>query len=321
MGFDKHGAVSVFELVIYFPAIVVAAIVCSRHGFGRSSGWIYTLILCLVRIIGACCQLATYAKTSTGLIEAIVIFDSIGISPLLLATLGLLSRCADSTNETTKGFFAAIHFRVLQLLISIGLILCIVGGTSSTSSDGTYHVQSETKIGVILYVIAFIALCLMAVVTKHKLANAPSSDNKLAWAVLIALPLIAVRLLYSIISVFTHDKHFNLLTGSVIIHVFMAIIEEMLVVILYLAFGWASKVLSPAERGPIANRPWKGNLAGAGTGRPSGRPSGSPSGNPQYGNGNGRGKRQGPIHQLVGAGIAHVQERAQERTQQRQEQV
>jgi hypothetical protein len=92
MGFDKHGAVSVFELVIYIPAIIVAAIVCSRHGFSRSSGWIYTLILCLARIIGACCQLATYSSKSTGLIEAVFILDSVGISPLLLATLGLLSR-------------------------------------------------------------------------------------------------------------------------------------------------------------------------------------------------------------------------------------
>lgn len=80
----------------------------------------------------------------------------------------------------------------------------------------------------------------------------------------------------------------------------MAIVEEMLVVIIYLAFGWASKVLSPAERGPIANRPWKGNLAGAGTGR----------------NGNGRGRRQGgPIHQLVGAAVDHAQQRQQQRQQ------
>ncbi|KAF2498019.1 hypothetical protein BU16DRAFT_443044, partial [Lophium mytilinum] len=253
-----QGAVSVFELVIYFPAIVVAAIVCSRHGFGRSSGWIYTLILCLVRIIGACCQLATYSnKTSTGLIETVVILDSVGMSPLLLATLGLLSRCADTINSAKGATFSAIHFRLLQLLISIGLILCIVGGTSSTSSNGTYTVQSETKIGEILYVVALAALYIVAFITKSKMHNAPTSDNRLAWAVIIALPLITVRLLYSLISVFAHDKHFSLLTGSVIIHVFMAILEEMVVVVIYLAFGWATPVLAAEARGPIANRPWK----------------------------------------------------------------
>jgi hypothetical protein len=92
MKFDSHGGVSIFELAVYFPASVFAVIVCSRHGFGRSAGWVYTLILCLVRIIGACCQLATYHSETKGLIEAVLILDSIGVSPLLLATLGLLSR-------------------------------------------------------------------------------------------------------------------------------------------------------------------------------------------------------------------------------------
>jgi hypothetical protein len=50
------------------------------------------LILCLVRIVGACCQLAMYQSQSEGLLEATIILESIGISPLLLATLGLLSR-------------------------------------------------------------------------------------------------------------------------------------------------------------------------------------------------------------------------------------
>ena len=92
MKFNSRGGVSIFELIIYFPALVVATIVCCRHGFNRSSGWLFTLILCLVRIIGACCQLATYHSETEGLLEAVVILDSIGISPLLLATLGLLSR-------------------------------------------------------------------------------------------------------------------------------------------------------------------------------------------------------------------------------------
>jgi hypothetical protein len=92
MKLDGRASVSVAELVIYFPALIVATIICARHGFDHSSGWIFALILCLVRIVGACCQLATYQSQSEGLLEATIILESIGISPLLLATLGLLSR-------------------------------------------------------------------------------------------------------------------------------------------------------------------------------------------------------------------------------------
>jgi len=282
------------ELIIYLPAIVVAAIVCSRHGFGRSGGWIFTLILCLVRIVGACCQLATYHSETKGLIEAVIILDSIGVSPLLLATLGLLSRCADSIS----GMFNAIHFRLLQLLITIALILCIVGGTSSYTSAGVYQPQPTTKAGVVLYLVAFIALVLIAAITTSKLSNAPSDDKRLVWAVILALPFILIRIIYSLISVFSHNRHFNLITGSVAIHVCMAVLEEMAVVLIYLAIGWKIDTLTPTDRGPIASRPWKGNLAAGGGAR----------------GGNGR-RRQGPIHALVNAGIAAAQQKKETKSE------
>lgn len=92
MTFDSRGWVSVAELVVFIPSLLVAILICSRHGFSRSSGWLYTILLCAVRIIGAICQLLTYHDHSTGLITATVTIDSIGLSPLLFATLGLMSR-------------------------------------------------------------------------------------------------------------------------------------------------------------------------------------------------------------------------------------
>ena len=147
-----------------------------------------------------------------------------------------------------------------------------------------------------LYLLALIALSFITVVVNHKLSNAPSRDKWLAWAVIIAIPFIFVRLIYSLISVFAHNRHFNLLTGSVIIHVFMAILEEIAVVLIYLAAGWKAEVLTSSTKGPVASRVWKGSLAGGNGGKA----------------GHGRRGRQGPIHTLVGAGIAKVQERKQQ---------
>jgi hypothetical protein len=197
---------------------------------------------------------------------------------------------ADSIGNTS-GKLKAIQFRLLQLLITVGLILCIVGGTSSTSSAGVYQPQTTTKAGVVLYLIAFTALGLIAAVTTHWLSNAPSDEKRLVWAVIIALPFILVRLIYSLISIFSHNHHFNLVSGSVVILVVMAVLEEMAVVSLYLVIGWKSNTLTSSNRGPIVSRPWKGNLAGRGGAK----------------GGNGRRRRQGPIHALVGAGIAAVQ--------------
>jgi len=154
-----------------------------------------------------------------------------------------------------------------------------------------YQPQTTTKAGIVLYLIAFIALGLIAAVTMHKLPTAAKDDKRLAWAVIIALPFILVRLIYSIISVFSHNHQFNLITGSVTIHVVMAVLEEMAVVCIYLVAGWVTAVITSTNRGPIASRPWKGNLAGEDGAR----------------GGHGRRRRQGPIHALVEAGISAAQ--------------
>ena len=92
MTLDARGYVSIVEIIVFIPSAIASAVICSRHGFSRSSGWIYTLVLSIIRTVGAVCQLLTYNDSSDGLIKATVIIDSIGLSPLLLATLGMLSR-------------------------------------------------------------------------------------------------------------------------------------------------------------------------------------------------------------------------------------
>ena len=92
MHLDSRGYVSIVELIVYIPCLILAFVVCLRHGFKRTSGWIFILILSAIRIAGSTCQLLTYNNPTEGLIKATLIIDSVGIAPLLLAVLGVLSR-------------------------------------------------------------------------------------------------------------------------------------------------------------------------------------------------------------------------------------
>jgi len=223
--------------------------------------------------------------------------------------------------------FKAIQFRLLQLLITVGLILCIVGGTSSYSSTGVYEPQATTKAGVLLYLVSWAILVGIAIFITTRHSNGPRDEQRLVWAVLIALPFILVRVVYSIISVFSHNRHFNLITGSVVIHVFMSVLEEMVVVIIYLAIGWKTEAVAPTNQGPIASRPWKGNLETRGATSESGHKESSNgitnenetnhqerSQRPTNQTGRRERRRRGPIHALVGAGIAAVKEKRSENT-------
>jgi hypothetical protein len=77
------GASSIFEILI----------VVFRHGFNRQAGWIYLAIFSVIRIAGAGFTISqTQNPTNKTDIEWAATLDAIGLSPLLLATMGLLKR-------------------------------------------------------------------------------------------------------------------------------------------------------------------------------------------------------------------------------------
>jgi hypothetical protein len=151
------------------------------------------------------------------------------------------------------------HFRLVQLVITLGLILSIVGGTSGNASPGSgIQVSTTSKAGIILYICAYAALCLVCALSITSLHHASSGEKRLVFAVILALPLILVRLIYSALVVFVHNHDFNILHGSVVLLVVMAVVEEFIVVGIYLVCGFTMEKQSPNVVGPLVSRPWKG---------------------------------------------------------------
>ncbi|KAF2998540.1 hypothetical protein E8E13_005057 [Curvularia kusanoi] len=252
---NTRDIIALVELIFYIPFSLLSAFVCYRHGFSRSSGWLYTLILCVVRIIGSIFQFASHTDRSIGMLETIIILDSVGLSPLLLATLGLLSRFVDFINASSTPRFTTRHFRILQTLLFVGLILAIVGGTSSSvDASGTYHIPTTSKAGVVLYVLGFVGLALVFFLSVPQASIIPTKERRIPLAIALALPFIFVRLIYSVLSVFVHNHLFSVATGSSAVRVGMAVIEEFVVVALYVLLGLFVDKLDATAKGSVANR-------------------------------------------------------------------
>jgi hypothetical protein len=75
-------------------------------------------------------QLATITHpTDAGLYEGSAILNNVGFSPLLLAALGLFSRLLSSINKTHNTFVQPRMLKLIEILVLVGLILGIVGGS------------------------------------------------------------------------------------------------------------------------------------------------------------------------------------------------
>ena len=182
-----------------------------------------------------------------------------GVSPLLLATLGILIRFVDCAKAKSGTMFTTKHFRIIQVLIIVALGLAISGGTNiSPSPDGTYETPTTSKGGAILYIVGFAAILLVLVVSVPKRHFVSGRERYVPVVLFLAVPFIAVRLLYSVLSVFLQDRSFSIVAGSVGVRVGMSVVEEFIVVGMYVALGVVLEKLEVGT-GDGVNRPWVGH--------------------------------------------------------------
>ncbi|KIN02310.1 hypothetical protein OIDMADRAFT_41432 [Oidiodendron maius Zn] len=240
-------SIAIAELCVYIPIFILTVIVMIRHGFQRQLGWIYLAIFCIIRLVGAGFKIeSVHHPTNKTDTEWSAILQSVGLSPLLMASMGLLKRLLPGgvigkiiTNRATANSRRSRVIQIAQLPIMIALILCIVGGTdeSGSSASDIATGKRDTKIGVVIFLIIYLLLIALAIITMKDVGNAPKGEKRVYFAVLGALPLLGVRLLWSLLSSFSSNPSFSITSGKPLVQFFMATLEEFVVVVFYTLAG------------------------------------------------------------------------------------
>ena len=90
---NSRGGLAIAVLLYYLVAGPFALYVAIRHGFGRQSGWVLLVVLSIIRILGSILELVVQNQpNNVNIIIAATVLSSIGLSPLILAMLGMLKR-------------------------------------------------------------------------------------------------------------------------------------------------------------------------------------------------------------------------------------
>ena len=128
-----------------------------------------------------------------------------------------------------------------QVLCYIGLVIAIVGGTKLSSNDASKvsNGYDYAKAGIILFVAAYGCLLLLIAASVASRRQLPTVEHKLIYTLIVALPFIFIRLIYSILIIFVNNKTFAIKGGSPWAQLGMEIIEEMVVIIVYIAAGYS----------------------------------------------------------------------------------
>lgn len=241
MTLSERNNISIAQIVIYAPSLLIAIWLALRHGFGRNAGWFFLIVFSLARIIGASLQLATIADpTNLSLHIGAATLQNVGLTPLIMVQVSLVGRALGSIRKTAVPFVTEQRLRVVQLVALVGMILSAVGGSDSSqsyASTGVYTVSGTSQAGIGLVIAAYVLLVFSTLLVVSQLSQVEMGEKRLVLAVGLSLPFILVRLIYSAISVFAHNPAFNQLTGDINVQLGMAVIMEMIVVIIVESIG------------------------------------------------------------------------------------
>lgn len=268
MALTEQNGISIADICVYIPALVIAVLLCIRHGFGRSSGWLYLIIFSLARIVGASLQLATISDpTNTSLYIGFATLANVGLSPLILVQLGLLSRTLTGIRKNVQTFVNERILRLIQVLVVVGLILSAVGGSQAGTSygeTGVYTISTLSKAGMGLMIAGFVLTVLVALQVAMQISHADPGEKRLSLAVGLSLPFVLVRLAYAAASVFGNSTKYSVFNGDVNIQIGMATIMEMIVVAIVEGFGLTLKKIdqhrgvdAEANSRPLSNDRYK----------------------------------------------------------------
>jgi hypothetical protein len=239
---DEREQISIALIALYAPAVLIAVFLAFRHGFQRSSAWRYVVIFSLIRIVGSSLQIMTVSDPGNiGLYTGAAVCQSVGLSPLILAALGLLGRIAGRVNPQSGGIVTSGNLRIVQVIVLVGLILGIKGGIDAGnqfSQSGKFVYGSLSQAAVALFIIAYV-LIIMATLGLLQSTFRPEDEGekRLLIAVAASLPFLLVRIIYSCLSTFTTNSEFSQISGNPTILLVMGFVMELIVIILYEAVG------------------------------------------------------------------------------------
>lgn len=262
MSLTPRNGISVVQIFVFTNVLSVATYLAYRDGFDRSPDWVFLVAFSMLRIIGAGMQLGEGRDSKNiGLYIAAAICQNVGLAPLLLTTLGLISRLWDSI-DIKKPHWIRKFFQLTQVLTLVAMLIGILGGVDAGIDYAKHghkftHTPTNSKVAGILFIVAFAMVVAAMIWSATSIHHIEAGEKRLLLVLLVSLPLLFLRLLYSCFSNFDKAPKWNALTGDVPLLICLAVIEEMIVVLLYVAVGRTLKVkVRDVKKSPGSKKAW-----------------------------------------------------------------
>uniref|UniRef100_A0A8H7N5N7 DUF7702 domain-containing protein n=1 Tax=Bionectria ochroleuca TaxID=29856 RepID=A0A8H7N5N7_BIOOC len=188
---------SIAQLAIYATLSVPTFYILWKHGVTGLLGWGYLLVFFSLRIVG--CAMALSGNTSAAIIS------NIGLSPILLATGGILHEAQVYLRPELNRKLEWLKVILYHIQVTGGVALLAVGASRlQNSPHPTAGDRNMAKAGMGILTSAWTVLAIWIIFSCRPFSRFSRLEmdigNMLLISTLVSIPILGIRVIYSLVS-------------------------------------------------------------------------------------------------------------------------
>ncbi|KAJ5156333.1 hypothetical protein N7492_009136 [Penicillium capsulatum] len=191
----------------------------------RQIGWFCIGVFVLLRIVGASCKLATIKQDSDGLLAAIFVCESLGMILIIFLLLEMLERINKIVTVVRKRIFL-----IPSLLTWADIGISIAGWVAVMHVAHPLAPTPYSQASMALLAIIYLYLVGVYAAFWRRRAQYPGDEQWALRGVAICVPVLAVRLAYSLIFIISGNVKFSAIKGDATAYLVMTMLPEVIII-------------------------------------------------------------------------------------------
>lgn len=233
---SAHWILALVELIYYTPSILPLAYTLYTHRRTGLAGWTFFLLYTVLQATGAGMIISAGPHGTPSSVAIILV--QVGLSPLILGLAGVVHEYGKLTGWT-KGMEKAVMVANLCFHVAVVTAIAIyaVGASDSFKRPVPENAQTLYKAGILLLLVLFLILCAAFLVIARSRKDKRTA-TPLLWTTTLSLGLLAIRLVYSMVSAFDRSNPaFNPVTGRIVYQAVLVFLPGALIVAVMVTGG------------------------------------------------------------------------------------
>ncbi|RLM00021.1 hypothetical protein CFD26_107463 [Aspergillus turcosus] len=220
---------------IYAALAIPVLFLLVRHGRYGLLGWLFLFSFCSLRIIGNGMAVKNPSITAE-------IIASVGLSPLLLATAGILHEARSYRIQPLDKKLEWVCALAFHMLVVAGVALAAAGSAKLAEHEPPLDKDEKiAKAGIAILAVAWGVLVgwtgFSFTAPKGRNVSLTRAGTVLLATICFSLVFIGIRVFYSLVALCTQRASLNPVTGSLAIRVVLSFLPEVIATLAYIFAG------------------------------------------------------------------------------------